>query len=448
MAEGRVAVVGSGLAGLAAGLTLKRLGYTVELFERSRLIGGKTTSFQLEGVEVDNGQHVFLGCCTQLLEFFREVEEGSRERSADSGNAAASMWCLQPRFEAVLLPRTGRPIHLQEVGLPVPFQLLPSLLRAHHLGMAGRIQIAFALPALYRDPYPGESFAGWLSRHRQGRVARHGFWDPFVVPALNGSAEGVSAADAVFVMRTAFLSDRRAARFGFSRVPLGTIAKRAAARLDRVHLRTPIVGVQDDGTGGRRVTVRTSRDDVHEFDACILAVPPPRLKSLLGTPRRLGIYGLDQFRFSAIVDIHLWFDLPSGSLLEQRLGFWALLDSAVQWVFEKEAPPGETYLCCSMSAAQRYVAWGAEQLVQLCVAELTARLPRLKTARLLRSGVTRDREATFLPSVGLVRPGPRTSCPRVVVAGAWTDTGWPATMESAVRSGRRAARVLHDATGA
>jgi uncharacterized protein with NAD-binding domain and iron-sulfur cluster len=131
--------------------------------------------------------------------------------------------------------------------------------------------------------------------------------------------------------------------------------------------------------------------------------------------------------------VHLWYDVST-----LGFGFAALLDSPVQWVFEK----GPGYICCSMSAADRYVSWPASELVDLCHGELAAVLPALRNASRLRGAATRDREATFVPRPGLRRPGPATACPQVVIAGAWTDTGWPATMESAVRSGRAAARVL------
>jgi len=165
----------------------------------------------------------------------------------------------------------------------------------------------------------------------------------------------------------------------------------------------------------------------------VLAVPPRRLAAILDTPERYGVAGLDAFRTTPIIDVHLWYDRsPRG------LDFAALLDSPVQWVFEK----GKGYLCCSLSAAGDLVSRPERELVDLCDAELRAVIPELRAAALLRGAATRDPEATFVAAPGLRRPGAATSVANLAIAGAWTDTGWPATMESAVRSGRTAAAHL------
>jgi uncharacterized protein with NAD-binding domain and iron-sulfur cluster len=168
-------------------------------------------------------------------------------------------------------------------------------------------------------------------------------------------------------------------------------------------------------------------------DGVVLAVPPDRLARILGDPVAFGIHGLEEIRTAPIIDVHLWYAVPM-----LGFGFAAVLDSPVQWVFEKA--PG--YLCCSMSAADEHIGQANTELVELCRAELEAVLPALRGATFVRGAATRDREATFIPAPGLRRPGPRTTHPEVVIAGAWTDTGWPATMESAVRSGRHAAHAL------
>jgi uncharacterized protein with NAD-binding domain and iron-sulfur cluster len=165
----------------------------------------------------------------------------------------------------------------------------------------------------------------------------------------------------------------------------------------------------------------------------VLAVPPRRLSTILDDAPALGIEGLDAFEPMPIVDVHLWYDRPV-------LGcdFAALLDSPVQWAFEKS--PG--YVCCSMSAADALVQRPERELVELGRSELAAVLPEAARAKLVRGAATRDPDATFIPSPGVRRPGPATALPNLVIAGAWTDTGWPATIESAVRSGRSAALTL------
>jgi squalene-associated FAD-dependent desaturase len=417
----RVVVVGAGLAGLAAVCRLADHGHDVVLVERSRLLGGKATSFTIDGIEVDNGQHVHLGCCTEYLDFVAALGMGD------------ALW-TQPRFEVLVLGRHRRPSRLRAArGLPASLSLLPSFIAYHPLTPRAKLQVARALRRSHQPVDAAETFGHWLRRHRQGAAAIAGFWNLFVVPALNAEVDEVSAADALFVIRTAFAGDARAATIGWSRVPLARIAHSAAARASAVHLRTTTVGVLDDGAAVRGV--RCASGDEIGADAVVLAVPPVRLASILQDTDRFGVRGLDRFRSRAIVDVHLWFDAPAG------LTFAAIPGSPVQWVFEKR--PG--YLCCSLSAADSLVGRPQTELIELCRAEIAAVWPPLASAQLLRGAVTRDPEATFVPAPGLVRPAARTSRPNLVIAGAWTATGWPATMESAVRSGRTAAAVLEGA---
>jgi hydroxysqualene dehydroxylase len=391
----------------------------VLLVERSRLLGGKATSFSVDGVEVDNGQHVHLGCCTEYLDF------------VDRLGMSDVLW-TQPRFEVTVLRRGARPAHLRAArGLPASLSLLPSFTWYAHLPMSAKLQVARALRRCGDPARPGETFAAWLSRHGQGAAAIHGFWDVFVVPALNARIDEVSAEDALFVVRTAFAGDSAAARIGWSRVPLARIAEAAAARADAVRTRTTVVSLLD---GGDHVTgVRTADGEEVAADAVILAVPPARLAGLLADPAKYGVNGLRDFRSRAIVDVHLWFDTN-----DAELPFAAILGSPVQWVFEKR--PG--YLCCSLSAADDLVTRPESELVEMCRAELVAAWPRLAGVRLIRGAVTRDPEATFVPTPGLHRPGARTARANLSIAGAWTATGWPATMESAIRSGRAAVASL------
>jgi squalene-associated FAD-dependent desaturase len=404
----RVVVVGAGLAGLAAVCRLADVGCEVVLVERSRLLGGKATSFSVDGVEVDNGQHVHLGCCTEYLDF------------VDRLGMSHALW-NQPRFDVTVLRRGARPARLRAArGLPASLSLLPSFARYSHLPMSAKLEVARALRRCGESSRPGETFASWLSRHGQGAAAVHGFWEIFVVPALNARIDEVSAEDALFVVRTAFASgDVAAARIGWSRVPLARIAEAAAQRAHTVRTRTTVVSLLDSGNsvGG----VRCADGEEITADAVILAVPPARLA------------GLGEFRSRAIVDVHLWFDTPDAGL-----PFAAILGSPIQWVFEKR--PG--YLCCSLSAADDLVTRPESEVVELCRAELAVAWPRLHNVRLVRGAVTRDPEATFLPTPGLHRPGARTARANLTIAGAWTATGWPATMESAVRSGRRAVESL------
>lgn len=418
MAPRRVAVVGAGLAGLSAALELRQLGWTVEIFERGRLLGGKATSYEVDGVEVDNGQHVFLGCCTEFIDFVTAI-------------GMADKIHLQDRFEAVMLKRGEKPYRLQAAGLPAPLHLAPALLRDPYLGWPARLQIAWAIARASRIPPASKTFAAWLDHHHQGDQARRAFWDPFVVPALNARPADVAATDACFVIATAFGRDRRAACFGFVDVPLARIAEAAVERAGTLHRRTAVTGllVEDGKVAG----IKLADASEERFDAVVLAVPPKALARLLGEPERFGLSRLDDFQTAPIVDVHLWYDRG-----DFGFGFAALLDSPVQWVFQKA--PG--YLCCSLSAAGTLVTQPEAELIELCHDELRAVLPELTSATPVHAAATRDPDATFVPAPGLRRPGPVTTAPNLAIAGAWTATGWPATMESAVRSGRAAARVI------
>ena len=410
----RAVVAGAGLAGLSAALALKKRGFETVVLERSRLVGGKATSFTVDGVEVDSGQHVHLACCTEYLDFVASV------------GLAGALW-TQPRFDVTVLAPGRRPSRLRAArALPSSLALLPSFAAYRPLGLRAKWRVAAGLRRLGDTSEPLETFDGWLGRHRQGAEEVAGFWAPFVVPALNASPDEVGAEDALFVLRTAF-GDLDAARIGWSTVPLARIAEAAAAQLDDVRLRTVVTGLID--RGGSAAGVRCSGGEVVEADAVVLAVPPARAQSILGDARAHGVIGLGSFETRAIVDVHLWFDVE-----EVGLPFAAIVGSPVQWVFEKR--PG--HLCCSLSAANALAGWSESGLVTLCHRELVQAWPPLASARLLRGAATRDRDATFIPRPGLHRPGWRTRHPNLALAGAWTDTGWPATMESAVRSGRTA----------
>jgi squalene-associated FAD-dependent desaturase len=414
----RVAVVGAGLAGLTAGIELAKRGWHVDIYERSRLLGGKATSFEVDGHEVDCGQHVVLACCTATLDLITEL--GLRD----------SLY-VQPRFEVTVLSRDRAPAHLRASGLPAPMHLMTGFARYPHLTAVDRFMVGRALIAARRDVAPRGDMASWLRRQRQSVRALRAFWEPFLVPALNAPLDRVSAAMGLFVIRTAFLGDRDAARIAYMTVPLVRVAEAAAARVDSVHLRQAVVGVHHDG---ERVTgVKLSGGAGAACDACVLAVPPRRLAAILEDAPACGVRGLDAFEAMPIVDVHLWYDRPV-------LGcdFAALLDSPVQWVFEKS--PG--YVCCSLSAAETLVTRPESELVELARSALASVLPAAGRARLVRGAATRDPDATFIPAPGVRRPGPSTKFSNLVIAGAWTDTGWPATIESAVRSGRTAANML------
>jgi squalene-associated FAD-dependent desaturase len=432
----RVAIVGGGLSGLAAGTALREAGHEVDLFERSRLLGGRATSFEIDGVEVDNGQHVFLACCEAFIDFVRRTGMGDR-------------LFLQERFEAIVIEK-GKAAVLRAGNARAPWHLLPSFARFGHLGVRGKLDVARALVAASRDGAAplGETFGDWLARRHQSAQAIRVFWEPFFVPALNVPLDQMDANEALFTLRTAFLKDAGAARFGYATVPLAHIAEAAANKLAKVNLSTSVQFLEFAGT--RASALVTTAGDRHAYDAFILALTPPQLLRLLGEPERYGINGLAQYKPHPIIDVHLRYtchpersEHGSASVVEGRIAgagftFAALIDSPIQWVFRK----GEGYVVCSMSAADAYARSSTDELIAIAWRELQQAMPQLKEATLQKGAVTRNPEATFSAPAKVVRPGPATAIENLCLAGSWTGTGWPDTMESAVRSGIAAAHRI------
>lgn len=415
----RLAVVGAGLAGLAAALDLQAKGHHVTVYERSRLLGGRATSFEIAGREVDNGQHVYLHCCDRFIDFVRSV--GMQDALHE-----------QDRFDALVIARSGERSRLRAAALPAPFHLLGSFARYRHLSLADRARIGAALAAAMfgGKPATDQTFDAWLARTGQNARTRAAFWDPFMIPALNASFDKVSAIDALFVIEQAFLRDANAARFGFSRVPLARVAQAAADKLGGVQTSTGVLGMEigDDG-----VALRLPGDRAEAFDGVVLATAPKTVAKLLESPGRYGVHSLENYDPYPIVDVHVWHD--RGTL---GFDFAAVLDSPVQWIFEKE--PG--YVCCSISAAGDVLTVPTSELEVLAWNELQSYVPALRGGRVLHAGATRNPEATYLARPGTTRTAQATTHPRVAIAGSWTETGWPDTMESAVRSGRAAAEIL------
>jgi squalene-associated FAD-dependent desaturase len=413
----RAVVVGGGLAGLAAALDLADAGHEVTVVEARPTLGGAVQTLpEREGdpdPPPDNGQHIALGCCTEYVAFLARIGQ------------AGSL-----RREALALPVIAEDGSVARIA---PGAL--GLLRYRHVSVRDRLGIARVAWRLGRlDPaeHDGETFAGLLRRLGQSQAAIDRFWDVFIRPALNVRCEEVSAAPAIFTVQTALLAERAASDVLLPLAPLGEMhgeAAGAALRARGTVIRTgERVAALENGAltlaDGARV----------ETDAVVVALPPAESARLLGDPDP----GL---RDSPIVSVHLLFDRPI-------LGFElaALLGSPAHWVFDRGAltgrpPPSGQYLTVVSSGAPELLEVRGRGLVDLLVGELTR---RLGPAELLWSRVSREPAATFAayPGTAPRRPGPDTGRPGVVRAGAWTDTGWPATMESAVRSGRAAARHL------
>lgn len=434
MSAPRVVVIGGGLAGLRAALACADAGARVQLLEARPRLGGATWSFERDGLEIDNGQHVFMRCCTAYLDWLRRL--GVRDRVT-----------LQPRLSVPLLA-PGRPLAwIRRNALPAPAHLAGSLLRFPGLPFADRLRAARSARAFARldpeDPALDEVALGtWLAERGEGDASIDRLWDLLVRPTLNLPARDASLALAARVMQTGFLERSDGADMGWSEVPLarlhaepaeaalraaGAVLERRARalRIETGPLRRPCVWLGDRSLAA---------------DAVIVAVPPRAAARLLS-----GLGGIDEARASAlgrspIVNLHVVFDRQ---VTPHAVA--AGVDSPLQWIFDRTRSAGLAhgqYLTVSLSAATAYEGQPVASLRARFEPALRALLPEARGARIERFFVTCEREATFHQGAGArrLRPAPGRLVPGIHLAGAWTDTGWPATMEGAVRSGLAAAR--------
>jgi len=449
----KVAVVGGGFAGLAAAIALQERRHQVVVLERRGVLGGRATSFvdAATGEDVDNGTHLMVGAYSATLDLVRRAGAGDLVEVQDN----LRLEWVDDQGPAVLdCPPLVAPLHLLIglLGLRVPWRVRLQSLR---LGLAVRFG---------RRP-DGLTLAEYLRRAGQGPDARRLLWDPLALAILNESPERAAAVLFHRVYQEAFLRDHRASRLVFLRRGWGVIHERLARYLESrggvVHRRSRAVGLELEGTRVRGVRVAqgpTTRDAIrsgeapahrlHEADAVVAAVPPPALLSMLpgewrSRPPFAGLSGLGG---SPIVSVELWLDR---TVVDRPMV--GLRDCEMEWVFDKGRlfgrPGAPQHLAFIVSAAFRSVERKNAALVEAATAALRRYFPAMAEATITRSLVLREPEATFAstPENESVRPGPATPIERLVLAGDWTDTGLPATIEGAVRSGNAAASCLEAA---
>ena len=436
------------MAGLAAGCALAEAGFRVSLFERRPYLGGRASSYQHPGTGeiVDNCQHVLLGCCTNLLDFYRRAGVQDKIR-----------WYEKLTF----LEPGGRASVIAPSALPAPLHTAPAFLRAKCLIFRDKMAIGRAMVALAPSipPDRGEWFLDWLKRHGQTEQAIERFWKTILVSALNEDLDQVSVPYAAQVVRESFLKSAAAGRMGIPNVPLtdlyGTTGDYIRARGGEIQFRA---GVESFRTEAFGVSVTTNGQE-QKFDYLVLAVPFDVLGRILPDSASAAplAAALAQFSTSPITGIHLWFDRQISDLDHA-----VLLDRTIQWMFHKsriiesrvnEARSNEardngngsgSYVELVVSCSRSLVEKSKPEIVDMAVKEAQEFFPAAREAKLLKSTVIKEVNATYSPRPGIDqhRPKPETAWPRVFLAGDWTATGWPATMEGAVRSGYLAAEAL------
>ena len=430
-------VIGGGLAGITSALILAERGWRVTLVEARPRLGGRATSYQRGELTVDNGQHVFLRCCTAYLALLERLDAGP----------ASGLSVLQDRLDIPLRAPDGATARLKRTGAPAPFHLAGSLLGYGLLPLRDRSRLGRAALALrFTDPadpaVDAQGFGPFLRGRGQSANAVSRLWSVISTATLNIDPDAASLALAAKVFRTGLLEDSTGSDLGYAAVPLGEIHDtRARAALKEqggdVRDSTKVLSIDAD----RTVRLRT-RDDGEltlRPDAVVLAVPHDVAAALVPEEVPTPFAGLGH---SPILNVHVRYDRP---VLDGP--FLAGVDSPAQWIFDRTGPTGlpgaGRYIAVTVSAADEFIERPVAELRSLFENELTRLLPLARDAKVEEFFVTREKHATFRQASGsaALRPGPGTPVPGLYLAGSWTATGWPDTMESAVRSGINAARV-------
>ena len=444
-----VAVVGGGLAGLSAACALAESGYRVHLIERRPYVGGRASSYEHPGTGevVDNCQHVLLGCCTNLIAFYKQL-----------GVADQIRWFNQITF----IEPGGRQSLLRPGLLPAPLHNAMAFLQSSALSLADKVAISRGMMSFLQGvpADSGENFASWLARHGQTQRAIDRFWNPVLVSALNEDLDRVSVHYAAMVFRTSFMQSEQAGCMGVPTIPLSELYSHAVSFIEahggQVTLRKSVDSfAYDEHT--RRWRLGFEGGNV-EADAVVLAVPfesmqklypllpPPAEESSKSLPEQLGY-----FQHSPITGIHLWFDREITDLDHA-----VLLDTTIQWMYNKtrlqpqrRSDGAGSYLELVVSASKTLVPMSRQEIIDLALRELAEFFPAVRDAKLLKAAVVKEVRATFsvTPGLDVHRPGSVTAWPGIFLAGDWTATGWPSTMEGAVRSGNLAAEAVTKAAG-
>jgi len=472
-----VAIVGGGLAGLAAACALAGSAFRVTVFERRPYLGGRASSYEHPGTGevVDNCQHVLFGSCTNLIAFYKTIGIENKIRWFDR------MTFIEPG---------GRQSQLEPTVLPAPLHLTPSFLGFKFLNARDKLSLARGLMSLiFSNPKDdGTSFQDWLTRHHQTPNAIERFWKPILVSALSEDLDRIAIPYAAQVVRESMKSPA-ARRMGVPQVPLTELYDAACDYISshdgQIRFRASVQSFTPTSQGVR-IKLQDGEED---FDYGIMAVPFDSLAKLL--PDMTGENNLREnlahFETSPITGVHLWFDRPITDLPHA-----VLLDRTIQWMFHKSlllspldsspqplssraehnhslandsaqsracpepaegdllSPVAPSYVELVISASKSLRDRPRQEIIDLALAELREFFPAAREANLIKSTVIKEVNATFSPTPGIdrYRPSSVTHWPRIFLAGDWTASGWPATMEGAVRSGYLAAEQITKSAGA
>jgi len=420
----KVLIAGGGLAGLSAAAALGSAGFEVDLFEARPFLGGRATSYAVPAggeeiaEQIDNCQHILLRCCVNLLDFYKRLDVSGR---------------IQFYKEFYFLEPGGRISVLRRGRLPAPLHFAGSFLRMHCLDRHDKVKIARALMALRRERTRRKdleriSMLDWLLQKRQTPHAIDRFWRQVLVSAVNEDLDKMAAIHGFKVFWLGFLARADSYEMGVPTVPLGELYAVDAWKRQgnvRLHFRAPVEAISPSGfvVDGQTYTA----------DHYISALPFERLEAL-GLPA-------PKLEHSPITGVHLWFDREVTTLPHATL-----LDRTIQWMYNKDAG---RYLQLVVSASRDLTPLSRNEIIEIAIGDLRLYFPRIHDAKLLKAHVVKEQRATFsaAPETEALRPAAESGPGNLILAGDWTRTGWPATMEGAVRSGYLAAEAVTRAAG-
>ena len=433
-----VTVIGGGVAGMSAACALAEAGLRVQLVERRGYLGGRASSYLHPGVNevIDNCQHVLFGCCTNLTGFYQRI-----------GVADRIYWTS----EMTMIEPGGRRSALGPSWLPAPLHGLPKLMAAHAFTLADKFALARAFTVLMR-PVPAhsrESLGAWLRRNGQTQGAIEHFWRLVIASALNADIDSIAMPYAAKVIRELFMNSAFAGSMGMSTVPLSALYAGAAEFLDQrgseIFLNTNIERTEWDEETSQWTLATRNGPLLSDF--LVIALPFEATAKLIPQmPPTAGAEELtaqiEQHEHWPICSVHLWFDREI-----TELDHAVLLDREIHWLYNQsrlQTGRGGHYIELVVSATRAFAALPKEEAMRQALAELAEYFPRAKDAKLEKAALVKEVRATFgvPPGIDAARPTAISPWPNCFLAGDWTATGWPSTMESAARSGHLAAEAL------
>ena len=444
-------VIGGGLAGIAAASRLAGSGWRVTLLEARTSLGGRAFSFAdpETGCEMDNGQHVIVGACRNLIAFVNRIGVGD-------------LWHVQPRLNVDVYDREGHRGKLYGLGGPAPAHMLAAFVTYRHLSVGDKCRairgvIAAILANRHTPEMDTTSFYEWLRAHGQSERCIYNLWNVIIEGTLNDSIRDVSAAMGLMIIQDGLLKGRREINLGYPKAPLGqALGIPSETYLRNLGVETllgcTVHAIETDENGSVR-RVKAGDGQVFSSDAYVSAVPFWVLPNLMpeDLAEQAPFNSLTGLRASPIVNVHLEYDrvVMDGD-------FCYFLDSPLQWVFNDSLIRGNhrrrdgQVLTVSISAAWDHIDLPRSELATRVADEMRTAFPGAREAQLVNATVVKQRNATFrcTPGAQRFRPGPLTASPNLFLAGEWTDTGWPSTMEGAIISGYNAAEAVMSSLGA